>query len=54
MRESYEYAGFIYWVEREASKPVRMILRGGSAPRRSKEKHRRGALECFLQDEATL
>lgn len=50
-KEAYEYAGFRYIIEMdEIGKPIRARPIDGQHSAASKEKHRRMALECFVQD----
>lgn len=51
MLEVYEYAGFQYYVIREGCQPIRMDPVEDQHPAASKEKHRRAALDCLIQDE---
>lgn len=48
--DTYEYAGFLYWVKRENGKAVAMIPHERQHPAAGKDKHRRAALESFFQD----
>ncbi len=48
--EIYEYAGFTYLVESKSGGGVKLIPAPGQHPAAYKEKHRRAALECYLED----
>jgi hypothetical protein len=47
----YEYAGFRYTIDqREGDGQLRAYPHEGQHPAANKEKHRRAAVECFIQD----
>jgi hypothetical protein len=49
--ETYEYAGFQYWVKRDAQGKVNLTPCDGQHPAASKDKHRRAAMECYADDQ---
>ena len=53
MHEEYEYAGFRYIVYRNSiGVPENMVPVEGQHPAAGRDKHRRAARECLIQDEA--